>query len=140
MINYKSFATLVNAFAFALIITGCDLGSSVDENFASAFIAAEFVDSETGEGVVSTEVTVAASFEGSADIIDQGFIVTDEFGRIETPITAQQETVITLLQFSFVYEDNPVIVSEEVDLELSFEEPLDEVDLFFEIEASDDID
>lgn len=140
MLNYKSFIAFITSIAFLLTITACDLGTEVDETFASAFIAAEFVDSETGEGIANKEITVAAAFEGSADIIDQGFIETDEFGRIETPISAQQETVITLLQFSFNLDGDPVVVSEEVELVLSFEEPLDEVDLFFEIETEGDVD
>jgi hypothetical protein len=140
MFTYKSFIALLTAVALAITITACDLGTEIDETFASAFITAEFVDAETGEGIANTEVTVAAAFEGSADIIDQGFLETDEFGRIETPISAQQETVITLLQFSFDLDGDPVVVSEEVELVLSFEDPIDEVDLFFEIETNDDID
>jgi hypothetical protein len=139
MNSMKKLFTLFTVAALLMALSACDISSEIDDTFAAAFISAEFIDASTGDGIAETEVIVSAAFEGSSEIIDQGFIETDEFGRIETPISAPQETIITLLQFTFEFENEQIIVSEEVDLVLSFEEPLDEVDLFFEVETEEDI-
>jgi 5-hydroxyisourate hydrolase-like protein (transthyretin family) len=118
-------------------VTGCNLGSDTDQEIATAIISAEFIDAESGEAISEVSVLVAALFEGAEEPADQGTVDTDEEGKFEVTISNLQELTITMLQFTFEYEDETVVIEEEVELNLTFEEPFDKVELSFEVTLED---
>jgi 5-hydroxyisourate hydrolase-like protein (transthyretin family) len=128
---------LIPLFIISLSIFtfGCNLGSDNTPELATAIISAEFVFAESGEPLSETTILVSAAFDESDELIEQGTVETNEDGKFESPISNPQETVITLLEFSFELDEETITITEEVNLELTFESPYDEVELTIEIDT-----
>lgn len=62
-----------------------------------------------------------------------GTVETDENGFVETQVVGQTEGTITRVIFEYLEQDETLSVSEDVTLELHFEEPIITVSLEFEI-------
>jgi 5-hydroxyisourate hydrolase-like protein (transthyretin family) len=136
----KTLTSLLLTAALLLFTTGCDLDSEIDQTNAAATIAVEFIDAETGEPIAGVSVLVLAAFDGSDNLLEQGTIQTDENGSFESPITSLQETTITLLEFNLDIDGEVHSVQQEVELELTFEEPFNSVDLSFEFDTDENND
>jgi len=131
----KTYTTLF-AILFSFAIISCDLSTDFEEqDAAAAIIAAEFFDGNSGEPIADMQVTVSAEFEDSGNLFEQGTVETDEEGSFEAAISSSQETVITLLEFTVVYNEQAYTFTEEVDVLVQFEEPYDRIDLTFNVEA-----
>ena len=135
---------LITLFIIILCSTyfsvACDSVSSDDPEFARAIITAEFLIADNGEALAETTILISAAFDESENMIELGTVETDEEGKIETTVTRDQESVITLLEFSFEHEDQTFTFVEEVNLQLGFEDPYDQVDLNFEVEIEENDD
>lgn len=136
MLSIKTRNLLIIISTLLLLLTGCGLDSNIEQNTAVGIISAQFTDAETGNAIAETEVFVSAAFEGQNELIEQGSITTDTNGEFEANITSFEETQITLLQFTFSVDNNEIVLEENVNLNLTYEEPTDRVDLSFEVETN----
>lgn len=133
---YHRISILLFSVVFSFTVVSCDLSTDFEEqDVATAVINAEFFDEISAEPIADIAVTVSAEFEDSGNIFEQGTINTDENGEFEAGISSDTETVITTLEFTLTYNDQTFTFTEEVDLLVQFEEPYDQVNLTFNVEA-----
>lgn len=135
----KQFVPILTVLLLAGFAVSCDLSSSYEEQeAATAIIAAEFVDADSGEELASATVSVAAAFDDADAIHEQGTVETDENGEFEVSISSVQETDITRVEFTVFMDQGSVTVGEDVHLPLTFEEPYERAEFYFEIEQESD--
>lgn len=136
----KLFLPLLITF---FIVAGClDESAPPEQNFAIGIVHAEFIEideSETSQPIANTEMNLYVNVEGENENIPVAQqILSDENGIVETDIAAGEELTITNIIFEFVLNDEVQTVEEQVSLELTFEEPYDDVSLVFEVETGSD--
>jgi len=119
-----------------LLLAGCldDTSDPGIEEIAEATVIAEFTYAETGDPVSEEVFVFSVETENTATPILLGEEPTDVNGVIETGVASETQEVITRIIFTYEDENLDVLsVEEDVNLELRFEEPLDSVELEFEI-------
>lgn len=122
----------------ALFVAGCDINDSEVEQPAQAQISASFTEAESGDAITDAQVEVDAVYEGETQPVNQGIVNTDEDGSFEGMISNPNEIVITTLIFTLDYNDEEYVFEEEVNLELTREEPFDTESFDFVVDTSAD--
>ena len=142
-IREQNIRTMKKAFLlitslFLLTLTSClDEQETQQAMESSAEIEVTFINEETEEPVPNLTVLMfveADAFTGAAGI---GEFDTDEFGYFSTPIFGFAEDTITRIIFEYSVGSEVRSVDEEVNLALSFEEPVNSVSLELEIDMSE---
>lgn len=131
----RSFA-LSALFITALLVAGCGVNDSEVETPAQAIVEVAFSDAESGEAVAGADAEVSAIYDGETDPVGQGSLVTDQNGEFSGLITNPNEVVITTLIFRLYLGDEEYLFEEDVNLELTREEPYDSVNLSFEVDTT----
>ncbi len=117
-----------------IFLTGClDSSTNQETNFAGGIIEATFLDTETGDPVPNQQFDLLIEAEGFDESTLIGTVETDENGFVETEVVGQTAGTITRVIFEYKEQDETLSVSEDVTLELQFEEPFNTVSLEFEI-------
>lgn len=140
MQTYKYLTLCIVIICSTFFSVACNSVSSDEPEIARAIISAEFLLAESGEALSETTILISAAFDESENLTELGTVETDEDGRFETTVNRDHESVITLLEFAFEYEDQTYTLLEEVNLQLGFEDPYDQVELNFEVEIEENDD
>jgi len=124
------------------LVSGClDESAPPEQNFAVGIIQAEFIEiteAESPQPIANTEMDLFVNIEGETEDIFAAPVMTDENGFIETDLQGGDEFTITNVIFVFNLNGEVKTVEEQVSLQLSFDEPYEEVSLVIEVETDSD--
>lgn len=128
------FAGLVSIF----MLNGClDDNSGEPQQFSNALITVEFLHTENEEPITDEAFFVQLREEGNTNPVDIGEYISDENGIIEVELSSTVETNIDqiIIQYTVENEPEPQFIEEDIELELRYNQPFDELDLQFLIEG-----
>lgn len=125
----------------SILLVGCldDPQSPPEENVAVGTVIAEFVDAETTQPLEGEPFSVSLFFDSVGDyLFVDGIRETDENGLLEIQLQIQSDQQEMVSAINFGYEGTNLDIdeiTEDIDLELRFEEPFDEAEVFIEIDT-----
>lgn len=128
------FAGLVAIF----LLNGClDSNSGEPQQFSNALITVEFLHTENEEPITDESFFVQLRETGTASPVDIGEYISDENGMIEVELSSTVETSIDqiIIQYTVEDEPEPQFIEEDIELQLKYNQPFDELDLQFLIEG-----
>ncbi len=100
---------------------------------AEAIVIAEMINSETGDPVSYQNFLVSIMIDSWDEPISHGVAQTDEEGVLEKTLVSVIEEKGTRIIFTYGPQNDRQSVSKEIEFELKFDEPLDTLNLQFEI-------
>lgn len=122
----------------SILMAGCLGDSNSPNTFAIGSVDAEFREIESGDPVTGQTFNVQVEPQDSEEVFDFGDQVTDEDGFLRTDIYGQMETTVNKITYRYVLNGDTVSVSEDIELNIKFEEPLETVSLEFDIEINNE--
>jgi len=100
---------------------------------AEAIVIAEMINSETGDPVSYQNFLVSFMIDSEDEAVSHGVAQTNEEGILETTLIDVVEQKGTEIIFTYGPENDRQSVSKEIEFDLKFDEPLDTLNLKFEI-------
>jgi hypothetical protein len=121
-----------------LMLNGClDSNSGEPQQFSNALITIEFLHTENEEPITDEAFFVQLRETGTTSPVDIGEYISNENGIIEVELSSTVETSINqiIIQYTVENEPEPQFIEEDIELELRYNQPFDELDLQFLIEG-----
>lgn len=120
-------------FISIVLINGCSEDVTTPPiGTADAIVIAEMINSETNKPVAYQDFSVSIMIDEVDKPISHGVVQTDEEGVLEVTLRSLSEEKGTGIIFNYGPENNRQSVSEEIEFNLNFFEPLDTLNLQLE--------